>query len=271
MSEQYRSLDHFAQDFKQILQIGNFVSPRVVKAVVKAMATEKPPETMNQQKSPPLLSNISIYRSQMRAGLQKSQVSQEPNAMSRAVTQVQATQNATEPALSAIYKEVSLQQSNQVELELSDLMDYPQRSRQLVSENISEGNSEQVAEIPKPTPAQAPAKFYKGNIQSLISDFTKTFSILSPERQREAKNRYPQMNERFQKLVKIDNAYLPFYMALVEQPEASMDIDFRKQNPKRYLDYLYWLILNEPKHQCRFCYRVFRKDSYYRMHAEKDQ
>ena len=36
-SEEYVDLDAFARDFKPIMQVGNQVSPRVLKAIVRAM------------------------------------------------------------------------------------------------------------------------------------------------------------------------------------------------------------------------------------------
>ena len=56
------------------------------------------------------------------------------------------------------------------------------------------------------------------------------------------------MTARFRRLIDLENAYLSFYMALIELPESEMQLDFREQNPRRYLDYLYWVILHEPKH-----------------------
>ena len=77
------------------------------------------------------------------------------------------------------------------------------------------------------------------------------------------------MTERFRQLVHIDNAYLPFYIALVEKNETQMNMDFREQNPKRYFNYVYWVLRNEPKYQCPHCSKVFRNDKSYRMHEEK--
>ena len=37
----------------------------------------------------------------------------------------------------------------------------------------------------------------------------------------------------------------------------------------RYLNYVYWVLLNEPKYQCPFCSKVFRNDKSMRMHEEK--
>lgn len=53
-------------------------------------------------------------------------------------------------------------------------------------------------------------------MMQLITDFTKTFTILSAKNQTIAKERYPLMPERFRKLVALNNPYLPFYVALVE-------------------------------------------------------
>ena len=37
LSGNYSDLDHFSGDFKHILQIGRHVSPRAVKAIIRAM------------------------------------------------------------------------------------------------------------------------------------------------------------------------------------------------------------------------------------------
>ena len=77
------------------------------------------------------------------------------------------------------------------------------------------------------------------------------------------------MTPRFKSLISAGNPFLPFYMALVEQTEISMQSDFREQNPKRYLNYVYWILRNAPKYQCPFCSKVFKNDKSLRMHEEK--
>ena len=46
-------------------------------------------------------------------------------------------------------------------------------------------------------------------------------------------------------------------------------MDFRQQNCKRYLNYVYWVLRNDPKYQCLYCSKVFRNDKSMRMHEEK--
>ena len=77
------------------------------------------------------------------------------------------------------------------------------------------------------------------------------------------------MPPRFRRLISFDNPYLPFFTALVEQTEDSMQSDFRQQNPRRYLNYIYWILVHEPKFQCTYCSKVFRNVKSMRMHEEK--
>lgn len=126
--------------------------------------------------------------------------------------------------------------------------------------------------VPK-IPAFIPTcgRFFKGDLKTLVNDFTKTFSILSPQRQKEAKARYGGMEERFKTMIEPTNAFLPFYMALVEFPEDDMNFDFREFAPQRYLCYLYVNIKMVPQFQCEKCSKIFRThDAYHRHNIKKE-
>ena len=90
--------------------------------------------------------------------------------------------------------------------------------------------------------------FYEGDLTTLISDFTSTFNIVSVDNQTRAKKRYEELPERLKQLVNIDNPFLPFYIALAEQDEEDMHYDFREGNPHRYLNYIHWILQEQPQY-----------------------
>ena len=57
----------------------------------------------------------------------------------------------------------------------------------------------------------------------------------------------------------------------MELDEEEMQYDFREGNPYRYLNYIHWILNEEPQYQCPECSKCFKHAFLLRMHTTKEK